>query len=77
MEVKLPFLGEGVQEAIISLWLVSEGDTVAKDQDLVEVSTSKAVFHVSAPVGGRIVAVVAQEGEVVQVGQVLAILQQE
>jgi len=75
MEVKLPFLAEGVDEATVNYWHVSEGDSVQEEDDLVEMSTSKAVFNVPSPVAGTIVEIVAGEGEVVKVGETLAIIE--
>lgn len=77
MEVKLPFLAEGVEEATVSFWQVDEGDTVNEGDDLVEMSTSKAVFNVPAPVSGKVVEILVGEGDVVKVGDVLCIIEEE
>lgn len=76
MEVKLPFLAEESPEATVTYWLVEEGEEVKEGDDLVEMSTSKAVFNVPAPASGRLVEIVAREGEVVKVGEVLAIIEE-
>lgn len=72
IDVILPQLGESVTEGTVTKWLVREGDVVAKDQPLLEVATDKADAEVPAPVGGRIVKLVAKEGDVVPVKSVLA-----
>ncbi|NPV26438.1 MAG: biotin/lipoyl-binding protein [Firmicutes bacterium] len=77
MEVKLPFIAKDVYEGTISLWLVDEGDEVAEGDELVEITTSKAAFKLPAPVSGRLVEIVAQEGQIVKVGETLAIIEEE
>lgn len=77
MEVKLPFLAEESPEATVSFWQVDEGDHVNEGDDLVEMSTSKAVFNVPAPASGTVTEIVAQEGQVVKVGEVLCILEED
>ena len=72
IDVTLPQLGESVTEGTVTKWLVREGDVVTKDQPLLEVATDKADAEVPAPVGGRVVKLVAKEGDVVPVKSVLA-----
>ncbi len=67
----LPDLGEGLQEAEIVAWHVSEGDNVIADQPLVSVETDKAVVEVPAPRSGRIARLCAAKGDIVKVGGVL------
>ena len=75
-EVKLPELGEdGGSEATISYWHFEQGDHVDQDEDLVEMSTDKAVFAVPSPVSGMIVEIVAEEGDTVQVGEVMTLIE--
>ena len=45
----LPDLGEGLEEAVVSAWLVAEGDTVELNQPFVEIETAKATVEVPAP----------------------------
>ena len=70
--VELPSLGESVVEGTVSRWLVSVGDSVEVDQPLVEVTTDKVDAEIPSPTSGVVVTLRAQEGEVVQVGAVLA-----
>ena len=64
----LPDLGEGLQEAEIVAWHVSEGENVVADQPLVSVETDKAVVEVPSPRSGRIARLYAAKGELVKVG---------
>ncbi|MBL8702041.1 MAG: 2-oxo acid dehydrogenase subunit E2 [Alphaproteobacteria bacterium] len=68
----LPDLGEGLQEAEIIAWHVSEGDHVVADQPLVSVETEKAVVEVPAPTSGRLLRQLAKVGEHLKVGAALA-----
>ena len=64
----LPDLGEGLQEAEIVSWHVSDGENVVADQPLVSVETDKAVVEVPSPRSGRIARLFASKGEIVKVG---------
>jgi pyruvate dehydrogenase E2 component (dihydrolipoamide acetyltransferase) len=64
----LPDLGEGLQEAEIVSWHVTEGDHVVVDQPLVAVETEKAVVEVPSPQAGHIAKLFAKVGERVKVG---------
>ncbi len=64
----LPDLGEGLEEAVISAWLVAEGDEVALNQPLVEVETAKAVVEVPSPFAGRVLRLHGSPGQTVAVG---------
>ncbi|MEN3048548.1 MAG: dihydrolipoamide acetyltransferase family protein [Candidatus Caldarchaeales archaeon] len=75
-EVKLPEIGEGVTEAEVVRWLVKEGDYVRKFQPIVEVTTVKVNIEVPSPVEGRLTRILAKEGEVVKVGQVIAVIEE-
>ena len=70
-EFKLPDVGEGLTEAEIVTWLVEVGDTVTEDQPVAEVETDKAVVEVPAPVNGTVRDILAEEGEMVPVGDVI------
>ncbi len=73
-ELKVPQVGESVQEVQVGRWLVKEGDWADKDQDLVEIETDKASVELAAPVAG-IVKVLKQEGEPAEVGEVIGYLE--
>lgn len=74
-ELRLPDIGEGIAEGEIVRWLVAEGDRVEEDDLLVEVLTDKANVEIPSPVSGTLVRIVAQPGQGVQVGGVMAILE--
>jgi 2-oxoglutarate dehydrogenase E2 component (dihydrolipoamide succinyltransferase) len=67
VDVTMPQLGESVSEGTITKWLVREGDVVKKDQPLLEIATDKADSELPAPTGGRVVKLLAKEGDVVAV----------
>jgi len=67
-DVKLPDIGEGVAEGEIVRWLVKAGDRVREDQPLVEGMTDKASVEIPSPRTGVVAALLAEEGEVVNVG---------
>ncbi len=73
-EVQLPQLGESVTEGIITAWLVAVGDTVTADQPLVEISTDKVDTEIPTPVAGTITELRAAVDDTVQVGEVIAVI---
>jgi pyruvate dehydrogenase E2 component (dihydrolipoamide acetyltransferase) len=73
----LPDLGEGLDEAIVSAWLVAEGDTVSLNQPLVEIETAKATVEVPAPFAGRVARLHVAAGETLAVGAPLATFEVE
>jgi 2-oxoglutarate dehydrogenase E2 component (dihydrolipoamide succinyltransferase) len=72
--VTLPELGESVTEGTVTRWLKQEGDTVAVDEPLLEISTDKVDTEVPSPVAGTVVKISAQEDETVEVGAELAVI---
>jgi pyruvate/2-oxoglutarate dehydrogenase complex dihydrolipoamide acyltransferase (E2) component len=77
-EVRLPDLGEDAgDEAVVSVWHFEEGDEVEEGDDLVEMTTDKATFNVPCPASGILSEIVAEEGETVREGEVLAVLEEE
>ncbi len=71
IDVTVPQLGESVTEGTISKWRVKEGDVVAKDQTLADIATDKADSELPAPAAGRVVKLLANEGDVVPVRTVI------
>ncbi len=71
VDVCMPQLGESVSEGTVTKWHVRAGDVVDKDAPLVEIATDKADSELPAPSGGRVVEILAQEGDVVAVRAVL------
>lgn len=70
-EFKFPDVGEGIMEGEIVQWRVSVGDPIEEDQILVEVETDKAMVELPSPRDGVIVQLHQDEGDVVNVGEVL------
>ena len=70
--VKLPQFGESAAEATVMAWLVAPGTEVAAEQELVEVQTEKSVLTVAAPIKGILVEHFAEPGMMVQVGGIIA-----
>jgi pyruvate dehydrogenase E2 component (dihydrolipoamide acetyltransferase) len=70
-QIKLPSLGENIDSAGILSILVSEGDVVTKDQDLLEVETDKATMPIPSPQAGKILKVLVAEGDSVSIGGAL------
>ncbi len=65
---KLPDLGEGLPDAEIVKWLVREGDQVAADDPMVEMSTAKAVVEVPSPFSGTVLKLYGAAGDVIDTG---------
>ncbi len=76
-EFKLPDIGEGVHEGEIVTWLVSEGDAVEEDEPILEVMTDKATVEITSPRKGTIQTIHHEEGDVVDVGDVLVTIQED
>ncbi len=76
-EIPLPGMGEGVIEAVITRWLVKEGEMVEEEQPLVEVATDKVDSEVVSPSAGKVKTILHQEGETVAVGQTLLIIEDD
>jgi 2-oxoglutarate decarboxylase len=72
VEVVMPAMGESVSDGTILEWHKQEGDEVAADETLVEISTDKVDAEVPAPAAGTVVKIHAAEGDTVDVGGVLA-----
>lgn len=75
IEVRVPASGESVTEADIGEWLKKEGDVVDADEPIVSLETDKAAMDVPAPAAGVIKSIKAQEGDTVEVGALLAIIE--
>src|SRR3954453_9771396 len=72
VQVTMPAMGESVTEGTVLEWHKQEGDTVAADEILVEISTDKVDAEVPSPAGGTVVKLLVAEGDTVEVGQALA-----
>ncbi len=70
-EFRLPDLGEGVAEGEVVEWRVREGSVIDRDQVLCVIGTDKAAVEIPSPFAGRVEMLLAREGQVVRVGEVL------
>ena len=71
-KVVLPELGEGIKSATVSYWFFQAGNKVNEKDDLVELTTDKATFNMPSPASGTLAEVFFQEGDTVNVGDLLA-----
>jgi len=77
VKVILPELGEGISKATISYWFVKDGERIKEKDDLVELTTDKATFNLPSPCTGVISEIMYNEGDSVEVGQILAAINEE
>jgi 2-oxoisovalerate dehydrogenase E2 component (dihydrolipoyl transacylase) len=75
--VTMPQLGESVHEGTISKWLVKPGDKVVEFEPMLEVDTDKVNAEVPAPVTGVLKEILAKEGQTVQAGSEIAVVELE
>ena len=73
-EIILPELGDGIKKATVSYWYFKAGERVREKDDLVELATDKATFNLPSPSTGIISKIIVPEGETVDVGTVLGII---
>jgi pyruvate dehydrogenase E2 component (dihydrolipoamide acetyltransferase) len=73
-EVRMPKMGDSMEEGTILRWMKKEGDMVAVDEPIAEVETDKANVEIPAEEGGTISKIVVQEGQTVAVGAIIAVI---
>ena len=76
IEIKVPTLPESVSDAVIAKWYKKVGDTIARDENLVDLETDKVMLEVPAPKAGVIENIIATEGTVVKAGELLAVIRE-
>lgn len=76
-EVVMPKLGESIIEATITKWIKNTGDSIEEDDPIVEIATDKVDSEIPSPVEGKLIEVKFNEGDVVPVGEVIAIIEME
>jgi len=76
VKVILPQLSEGVNKATVSYWYFKVGEKVNEKDDLVELATDKATFNLPSPFTGMLSEIFFQEGDNVNVGEVLATIEE-
>ncbi|MBX7181502.1 MAG: 2-oxo acid dehydrogenase subunit E2 [Bacteroidia bacterium] len=77
VEMIMPKMGESVAEATIIKWAKKEGDRIEADETVLEIATDKVDSEVPSPASGILIKQLFQEGDVVQVGKVIAIIGSE
>lgn len=75
IEVKMPQMGESVMEGEVLGWVKSVGDQVEEDETLLEISTDKVDTEVPSPASGTLAEIMVKEGETVEVGQTIAVIE--
>lgn len=76
IEIKVPPLPESVSDATLVAWHKTAGESVSRDENLVDLETDKVVLEVPAPASGTIAKIVIENGATVEAGDVLAILEE-
>lgn len=73
-ELKMPKLGESVEQATIIRWFVQEGDSIEEDAALLEIATDKVDSEIPSPVEGTVLKILFKQNDVVPVGAVIALI---
>lgn len=76
-EIKMPKMGESIEEATITKWFVKEGDQIQEDDVLLEIATDKVDSEIPSPVAGKIVKIFFEVNDLVPVGKVIALIDTE
>src|SRR5262247_2169918 len=71
-DVLMPQMGESITEGTVVKWLKKVGDTVQRDESLLEISTDKVDAEIPAPAAGVVTEILAKEGDTVAINSVLA-----
>ena len=71
----LPDLGEGLIEATVLEWLVSEGEQIERNHPLVEVETTKSAVELPSPQAGKVVKIHGEPGDIIKVGEPLIVFE--
>ncbi len=74
-EIKVPVLPESVADATVALWHKKPGDSIRRDENLVDLETDKVVLEVPSPVDGVVSKIVRDTGETVTSGELLGIIE--
>jgi pyruvate dehydrogenase E2 component (dihydrolipoamide acetyltransferase) len=71
----MPQMGESIAEGTVSRWLKQIGETVGRDEPLLEISTDKVDAEIPSPVAGTLVEILVKQGEMAEVNSVIAIIE--
>ncbi|MGH2366278.1 MAG: biotin/lipoyl-containing protein [Chloroflexota bacterium] len=72
VDLKMPEMGEGVDEGTIATWLKAAGDDIREGEVIAELMTEKVNVEFPSPVAGRVVELLRDEGDVVKRDEVIA-----
>ncbi len=75
IDVVMPQMGESIAEGTVSRWLKAIGDSVKRDEALLEISTDKVDAEIPSPAGGVLTEIKVQEGETVEVQTIVAVIE--
>lgn len=75
IEIKAPELSESVATGTVLAWRKQPGETVQRDETLVDIETDKVILEVPAPAGGTLVSIAQPEGATVKASEVLGVLE--
>ena len=76
IEVPMPQMGESIAEGTVSKWLKAPGDAVERDEAILEISTDKVDAEIPSPSAGVLAEIVVPEGETVEVGTIVAYIEE-
>jgi 2-oxoglutarate dehydrogenase E2 component (dihydrolipoamide succinyltransferase) len=76
IEIKVPAMGESVTEATVARWFKKEGESVVRDEPLLELETDKVTVEVPSPADGALESISVKEGDTVQVGALLGAIKE-
>ena len=77
VEVTLPELSDDIEHATVNFWHFKEGDKINEGDDLVELQTDRNLIQITAPVTGVLLELLVEEGDIVEVGEALATIDEE
>lgn len=77
ISIRIPKLGMDTTEAFIAKWLVTEGSNLQVGTPLVELESEKVTFAYESEVAGRLLRIIAGEGETVPVGEIVAVVESD
>src|SRR5215207_11049035 len=77
VDVPMPQMGESIAEGTVSRWIKKVGDSVQRDEPILEISTDKVDAEIPSPAAGVLAEIVVQEGTTVEVGTIVARIETE
>ena len=76
-EIVMPQMGESITNGTITKWHKQPGDTIEIDEILLEISTDKVESEIPSPMAGRVEAILYPEGDTVDVGIKIAVIEDD